>query len=81
MSESQKAFYSLLILHLLVHDCDLILNTFLLILVRFIYLFILITCLQRLAALLCGVCGLISTDTYASREHDDKVASWNISGD
>lgn len=37
MSESQKAFYSLLILHLLVHDCDLILNTFLLILVRFIY--------------------------------------------
>lgn len=35
-----KAFYSLLILHLLVHDCDLILNTFLLILVRFIYLFI-----------------------------------------
>lgn len=39
MSESQKAFYSLLILHLLVHDCDLILNTFLLILVRFIYLF------------------------------------------
>lgn len=32
-----KAFYSLLILHLLVHDCDLILNIFLLILFIFIY--------------------------------------------